>query len=56
MLVTDREGRKIAKYFDLFAIPTQVLLDENGEELYRHTGFLSKEELMAVIDNHLKTQ
>lgn len=28
-------------------IPTQIFLDANGKELFRHTGFFSKEDMLA---------
>ena len=51
--LTDRENRKIAKYFGVQMIPSQVILNTEGEEVFRHTGFLSKEDLQAEIDKHL---
>ena len=32
-------------YFGVATIPTQVLLDKKGEEYYRHTNYLSFDEL-----------
>lgn len=51
--LTNRENRKIAKYFDIKMIPVQVILNQQGIEVFRHIGFLSKEELQAEIDKHL---
>jgi thioredoxin 1 len=28
-------------------IPTQIFFDAEGKELFRHTGFLAKEEILA---------
>jgi thioredoxin 1 len=36
-----------AQKFKINYIPTQIFLDENGKELYRHVGFYSKE---AILD------
>jgi len=33
------------KYFGIAAIPTQVLLDISGKEVFRHTGYYSFDEL-----------
>lgn len=33
------------KYFGVAAIPTQVLLDKEGKEFFRHSGYYSTEEL-----------
>jgi thioredoxin 1 len=35
----------IMKYFGIAAIPTQVLLDSSGNEVFRHTGYFSTAEL-----------
>jgi len=48
--VTDKENRKIAKYFGVNAIPTQIIIDKTGKEHFRHTGFLSVEELVEIIN------
>jgi thioredoxin 1 len=34
------------KYFGIAAIPTQVLLDQEGQEFFRHTGYLSYNDLV----------
>ncbi len=47
--VTDKTGRKIAKYFGVNTIPTQIVLNKSGKEVFRHTGFLSKEEIEEEI-------
>lgn len=43
------EGRPYADKYGIKAIPTQVFLDENGKEYYRHTGFFPEEELIKVL-------
>jgi thioredoxin 1 len=35
------------KTFGIRVIPTQVFLDPNGKELFRHEGFFSKEDILA---------
>jgi thioredoxin 1 len=30
------------------AIPTQIFYDSKGRELYRHTGFLPKKDILAA--------
>jgi thioredoxin 1 len=32
--------------FDVYGIPTQIFFDPAGRELYRHTGFISKEDIL----------
>jgi thioredoxin 1 len=43
------KNQKLMKYFGIAAIPTQVLLNKNGEEFFRHTGFYSQDELSRKI-------
>jgi len=41
-------GRPYAEKYQVRAIPTQVFLDENGKEFFRHVGFFPREELFEV--------
>ena len=50
--VKTAEGKPYIKEFGIRAIPTQVFLDKDGNEYFRHLGFLAKDELIKV----LKTQ
>ena len=43
------EGKPYAYEYNIQAIPTQVFLDENGVEYYRHQGFFPKEELIKIL-------
>ena len=43
------EGRQYGEQYRVRAIPTQVFLDDKGEEYYRHIGFFPKEELVKVL-------
>ena len=52
--VTDDNGKKVAKYFGVNAIPTQIIIDKNGKEVFRHTGFISKTELRKIKENRLR--
>ena len=36
-----------AKEFGIKIIPTQIFFDADGKELYRHQGFISKEDILA---------
>ncbi len=38
-----------AKRFGVRAIPTQIFFDEKGEEVYRHQGFMSEEDIDKVF-------
>jgi thioredoxin len=33
------------------AIPTQIFFDKQGEEVLRHVGFMSKKDIVHVLDN-----
>lgn len=39
------EEQNLMKMYGIAAIPTQILLDKNGKEKFRHTGYISFSEL-----------
>jgi thioredoxin 1 len=43
-------GAPYAKQFGIEAIPTQVFLDKDGKEYFRHVGFFPEEELIKVLN------
>jgi thioredoxin 1 len=43
------EGKPFANQYAINAIPTQVFLDENGKEFFRHEGFFEEAELIKVL-------
>lgn len=43
------EGRPYAQKYNIRVIPTQVFLDKDGVEYFRHEGFFPKEELVKVL-------
>jgi len=43
------EGKPYADKYGIKAIPTQVFLDEDGEEYFRHEGFFPEEKLIEVL-------
>ena len=43
------EGKPYATQYNIEAIPTQVFLDENGKEFFRHVGFFAEEEIIKVL-------
>ena len=47
--VWSREGRPYAEKYKIRLIPTQVFLDSNGKEYFRHEGYLSKNELVRIL-------
>ncbi len=38
---------EIGKKYQISGIPTQIFLDPQGNELFRHTGFYSKDDIVA---------
>lgn len=42
-----QENLKVAQQYDIKLIPTQIFLDKDGKELWRHEGFLGKEDILA---------
>lgn len=38
-----------ARQYQIQLIPTQVFIDQNGEEIFRHVGFFSKEEILKML-------
>lgn len=44
------EGEPYAGKYGIRGIPTQVFLDADGKEYFRHTGFFPKEELFKVLE------
>lgn len=40
-----RENKELGDYYGIATIPTQVLLDRNGKEFFRHNGFYSADDL-----------
>jgi len=44
------EGRPYAEKYGIKLIPTQVFLDKNGVEYFRHEGFFPKNELVKILN------
>jgi thioredoxin 1 len=42
-------GQPYGVFYKIRAIPTQVFLDENGREYFRHEGYFPKEELVKIL-------
>lgn len=47
--VWTEQGKPMADKYNVQAIPTQVFLDTNGKEFFRHKGFFPEEELVKVL-------
>ncbi|MDD2567041.1 MAG: thioredoxin family protein [Thiovulaceae bacterium] len=39
----------IFSYFKLQVIPTQIVIDKKGNEIYRHSGILKEAELLKLV-------
>lgn len=49
LFIDVKKDKETARRFSVFAIPTQVFLDNEGKEFHRHIGFYSYEEIMPVL-------
>ena len=47
--VWTNEGRPYAVKYRIRVIPTQVFLDKDGKEYFRHEGFFPKDELVKIL-------
>ncbi|MEF3694182.1 MAG: thioredoxin family protein [Candidatus Cloacimonadota bacterium] len=45
--------REIGQRWNVRVMPTQIFLDSEGREFFRHEGFYPKEELKEMLDNFL---
>ncbi len=43
------EGEPYGRQYKIRVIPTQVFLDKDGNEYFRHEGFFPKDDLVAVL-------
>ena len=43
------EGEPFAQEYKIRVIPTQVFLDKEGKEYFRHEGFFPKDELIKIL-------
>jgi len=50
-MMTEPRGLQWGKYYGVVMIPTQIILNREGMEVFRHTGFISKDELMRILEN-----
>lgn len=50
--VKTKSGAQIGKKYKIRVIPTQIFLDKQGEEFFRHEGFLAKEKIQEILFKH----
>lgn len=43
--VADKNNKELVTYFGISVIPAQVILNKKGNEVFRHTGYISETEL-----------
>ncbi len=51
--VWDKVNKGKAKAFKIMAIPTQIFYDKQGNEVYRHLGFMDKKAIVAQLEELL---
>ena len=51
--VWDQANEGKAKAFKIMSIPTQVFFDKQGQEVYRHVGFLDKDSIVGKLEELL---
>lgn len=49
-----KENQTIMEYYGVVVIPTQVLLDREGKEFFRHTGVLTTDEMVKIFNKKLE--
>jgi len=42
--------------FEIFTIPTQIFYDHNGQETFRHQGYLDKNSIVKILEELLQKQ
>jgi thioredoxin 1 len=47
--VWTKEGEPFADQYNINLIPTQIFLDSNGKEYYRHEGYFEFEKLEKIL-------
>ena len=45
--VSRQENQAISIQNQIQYIPTQIFYDENGKQLFRHTGYFSKDQILS---------
>jgi len=50
------EGEEYGRTYGIRLIPTQVFLDKDGNEVFRHEGFFPQEDIEQVLADHGVTE
>jgi thioredoxin 1 len=48
-IVSVDDYRDLTSYYKIMAIPTQIVFDSKGKEVFRHIGFWSKEQILSQL-------
>lgn len=49
--ISQKDLREFIDYYGIAIIPTQILLDRNGKEYFRHSGYLSASDISKHLTN-----
>jgi FKBP-type peptidyl-prolyl cis-trans isomerase 2 len=49
-IVSVDEYRDLTNHYQIMAIPTQIVFDSSGKEVFRHIGFWAKEDIIAQLN------
>ena len=47
--VWKEDGKKYGQAYNVRMIPTQIFLDKEGNEIFRHEGFFAKEKIEKIL-------
>jgi thioredoxin-related protein len=50
MNMTYQRGLRWGKYFGVVMIPTQIVMNREGKEIFRHTGFISHTDILLKLE------
>lgn len=51
--IMNPDSQELMKYFGISAVPTHIILDKKGSEVFRKYGFISEDELKSQIISKL---
>jgi thioredoxin 1 len=49
-IVSIDDYRDLTTFYKIMAIPTQIIFDSNGKEVFRHVGFWAKDQIITQLD------
>ena len=51
IIVEVYDHEDLSRRYGIKGIPTQIFFDKNGKEVYRHAGYLAKENIQTVLSD-----